>query len=96
MCLQEPWDLKEGVLLEQLEDLVLVVELGDVDGRLPIQVLECDGSTMLQEKIDALLAPIASSVMQRGVLVLVQSVHCCTGLKKDLGTLQLTISTCKM
>lgn len=40
MCLGEPWDLKEGVLLEQLEDLVLVVELGDVDGRLPIQVLE--------------------------------------------------------
>jgi len=38
---QKPWDLKEGVLLEQLEDLVLVVELGDVDGRLPIQVLEC-------------------------------------------------------
>ena len=40
LCLQEPWDLKEGVLLEQLEDLILVVELGNVDGRLPIQVLE--------------------------------------------------------
>jgi hypothetical protein len=51
---------------------------------------------MLQEKIDTLLAPIASSVMQRGVLVLVQSVHCCTSLKKDLGALQLESKSTKL
>jgi hypothetical protein len=38
--MKRPWGLEEGVLLEQLKDLVLVVELGDVDGRLPIHVLE--------------------------------------------------------
>lgn len=32
--------LYEGVLLEQLEDVLLVVELGHVDGRLPVQVLQ--------------------------------------------------------
>jgi len=32
--------LYEGVLLQQLEDVVLVVELGHVDGRLPVQVLQ--------------------------------------------------------
>ncbi|KAG2541758.1 hypothetical protein PVAP13_9NG699014 [Panicum virgatum] len=32
--------LYEGVLLEQLEDVLLVVEPGDVDGRLPVQVLQ--------------------------------------------------------
>lgn len=32
--------LYEGVLLQQLEDVILVVELGHVDGRLPVQVLQ--------------------------------------------------------
>lgn len=31
--------LYEGVLLEQLEDFLLVVEFRHVDGRLPVQVL---------------------------------------------------------
>lgn len=51
------------------------------------------GSAMLQKKIHTLLAAIASGIMQRGVLVLVQSVHCSTSLKKDLGTLQLKHSS---
>jgi hypothetical protein len=50
-------------------------------------------STVLQKKIHTLLAAVASSVMQRGVLVLVKSVHCSTSFKKDLGTLQLKCSS---
>ena len=32
--------LYEGVLHEQLEDVVLVLEFGHIDGRLPVQVLQ--------------------------------------------------------
>lgn len=45
--------------------------------------------SVLQQKIHAPLHTIASGVMQRSVLVLVQSIHCSTRLKKYLGTLQL-------
>lgn len=37
--------LYEGVLLQQLEDVILVVELGHVDGRLPVQVLQRPAAT---------------------------------------------------
>lgn len=40
MCIWEPRNLKKGILLEQLENLILVVELGNVNGSLPIQVLK--------------------------------------------------------
>jgi hypothetical protein len=48
---------------------------------------------MLQKKIHTLVPAIASGIMQWGVLILVQSVHCSTSLKKDLGTLQLKWSS---
>lgn len=112
-------DLQEGILFQQPENLVLVVELRNVNGRLAIHVFEgaaiCNSrqsknakkkkkdviaaskasrfnlhsGSVLQQKIHAPLHTIASGVMQRSVLVLVQSIHCSTRLKKYLGTLQL-------
>lgn len=112
-------DLQEGILFQQLENLVLVVELRNVNGRLAIHVFEgaamqfdrdsqrmqkkkndviaaskasrfnLHSGSVLEQKIHALLHTIASGVMQRSVLVLVQSIHCSTRLKKYLGTLQL-------
>ena len=106
---------QEHILLKQLDDLVLDVELGHLDGGLPVQILECavtiqkvlnqgirnltnfrenmginlHCSTVLQEKIHAFLPTVPSGIMQWGVLVLIQCIHCSTCLQKDLCTLEL-------
>jgi len=74
--------------LETVQETSMVSHLGKEGGWFSLH-----SSTMLQKKIHTLLAAISSSIMQRGVLVLVQSVHCSTSLKKDLGTLQLKWSS---
>jgi hypothetical protein len=55
------WNLYEGVLVEQLEDVVLVVELGHVDGRLPVQVLQRPAQTTTQDSETASFRSMAGT-----------------------------------
>lgn len=51
--------------------------------------VDLHSGTMFQQKCYTLLPAITRSIVKRSVLILIQSIHHCASLKKDLSTLHL-------
>mmetsp|Transcript_853 Transcript_853/g.3164 ORF Transcript_853/g.3164 Transcript_853/m.3164 type:complete len:303 (-) Transcript_853:239-1147(-) len=83
---------QKHVLFQSFHDVILVVQLGDIHGRLAVVVAKRHRRAVFNQKLDEINAAVTGGVVHGRVLVLIHRVHIGTLLAKKFGALDFAVA----